>query len=201
MARITNFGTLKSQVEAVLGRAPEDHIYQLVTDEVNRDLSLRVMEHTHTVAEAATIDLSAVDPEILSIISIYRDSDPRTTLKPATEQQIHRDYCTSGTPGRFAFQRHTLILDAPGTGENLQIRYKGRLDGFSDDAATNDVLGYHLGIYVYGALYHHAANHGDPRMAGWKAIYEQAKADAVKRDALETRAPGSPAPVRSGMRP
>jgi len=201
MARITNFGTLKSQVEAVLGRAPEDHIYQLVTDEVNRDLNLRVMEETVTIAEAAEVDLSAVDPEILSIISIYRDSDPRMILEPATAQQIHQIYQPSGEPERFAFSKGKLLLDRPGTSTNLVICYKGRLSGFADDAATNDVMAYHLSIYVYGELYHHAANHGDPRTPHWKALYEEAKAKAVSKDANERHAPGGPRPVRRGMKP
>ena len=40
MAQVTTFGTLKSELLAVIGRAPSDAAYQLVRADINRDLRL-----------------------------------------------------------------------------------------------------------------------------------------------------------------
>lgn len=199
MANITTFATLKSQILAIIGRAPADHVYQVVTQEINRDLRLHEMEATTTATEAATVDLSGEDPAVLSIVDIYRDDTPRRALRPVTADFIQKAYRTAGDPLRYAFVNETLLLDAPGDGTTLNIRYNGALSLLSADDDTNAILTTYPNIYLYGSLYHHGMPIGDPRAAGWGKMYESAMGRAVARDqadrlsggSVEVRAPGS----------
>lgn len=198
MATITTLATLQSEILALIGRAPADPVYQIVTDEINRDLRLLAMQTTQTVAEAATVALAA---GFLEIDSVYRDADHRTTLTPVTPEVIHRTYETSGTPTRYAVVDGNLLLNRPGSGENLIIRYYAAVTELATSEDTNDVLTKHPEIYLYGALYHHALLIGDPRAQGWQAAYEGAKRRATTSD-VKIRMAGAPGvPRPRGMTP
>lgn len=201
MASITTFGTLKSQALDILGREPADHIYQVVTQEINSELRLSCMEETTTVTEAASVDLSAVSPEIQRIISIYRNASPRTPLLQVTPQALWNHYETSGTPRRFAFVDDTLLLDRPGTGASLEIRYVGELDLFSNSGDTNDVLITYPDIYLYGVLYHHGISIGDSRAGDWGQQYASAKRRAKARNIADHNSLAPMIPRRQGMTP
>ena len=58
MALITTFGTLKSEILAIIGRTPADPSFQMVTREINRDLRIMAMESTTTLVEAAEINIA-----------------------------------------------------------------------------------------------------------------------------------------------
>lgn len=58
MANVTTFATLKSELLAILGRAPADPVYQMVTKEINRALRVKEMEKTLTVVETSEINLA-----------------------------------------------------------------------------------------------------------------------------------------------
>ncbi len=198
MAKITTFGTLKSEILALIGRAPADFVYQVVTREINRDLRLREMQSTTTIAEAATITLPT---DFLAMESIYRDVTPRATLNPKSPHVIHSTYQTSGAPTEYAVVDDTLLLNRPGSSENLVLRYYAALTEFSADEDTNDVLARYPGIFLYGALFHHGQGIGDPRTGSWQAAYEGAKAQARISEQNARAGSITPAPTPPGPTP
>lgn len=181
---VTTFGTLKTAISGVIGRTPADVCFQMTTEEINRDMRLLAMEATTTVAEAATVSLPA---DFLDMVSVYRDSDPRRALVSTTDLALNRDHHSSGSPSKFSIVDDAgtkkLVLDAPGNGSNLVIRYMASLDVFSADDDTNDVLTQHPDIYLYGALSHHGRLVGDSRAQAWMASYQEAKRTAKVSDA------------------
>lgn len=185
-----NFGTLKADILALIGRAPADACYRLVTADINNSLRLRAMEKTATLTEAASVAMPA---DFLALISIYRDANPRTTLRPTTPQALHGAYEATGTPWQYAIVDGALLL-SPGanTGASINLRYYGKVADLVADADTNAILAAHPGIYIYGTLKHHAALLRDPEAgAMWAAEY--AGALAVARAAEQSdRYSGAP---------
>lgn len=176
-----DFGTLKTRIEALIGRAPADVCYELTTADINQEMRLRVMEATTTIAEAETISLPS---DFLELVSVYRDVDPRTTLRVTTPQNLHKGHQTSGTPGQYAIEDGLIRFSpAPSASENVVIRYYAKLADLSADSDTNDVLDKYPSIYVYGVLAHHAALIRDNEAAAtWYAAYEKAKKQARNDD-------------------
>lgn len=185
-----NFGTLKTRVSSLLGRAPADVCYELVTADINQEMRLRVMEATATLTEAASVALPA---DFLEVVSIYRDTDPRTSLRPASPQAFQRMHQMSGIPSVFSVVDGALLLSpTPNGAEDLQLRYYARLADLVADSDTNDVLSRYPALYVYGALAHHAALIRDEKaLAIHFAAYEKAKQQARADDA-RTRYGGAP---------
>lgn len=193
-----DFATLKSRIAAIIGRAPADVCYELVTADVNQELRLRVMESTATLTEAATV---ALPSDFLDMVSLYRDTDPRHTLKPLPPQALQRTFRSSGIPEFYSITDGVLTLSpAPSGSEDLVMRYLASASDLSADGDTNAVLAKYPSIYVYGALSHHALLIRDMEaLAGWAAAYEKAKAQARKDDASYRSGVGSPVPVVRGV--
>lgn len=199
MANITTFGTLKSEILALIGRAPADFVYQIVTQEINRDLRLLEMQSTSTKAEAASITLPT---DFIEMEAVYRDKDPRTILAPTTVDMIHRDYETTGTPTHYAIADGVMLLNKPGSASNnLELRYYAELALLSANDDTNEVLTEYPGIYLYGALFHHAMGVGDPRQDPWGAAYNRAKMLAQQSDTKARMAGTASQPRVRGMTP
>lgn len=178
-----NFGSLKSRILALIGRAPNDVVYELVTADINAGLRLRDMEEEVTITEAAEITLPA---DFLSIVSVYRDTSPRTTIQPSTPQALQRGFMPSGPPTHYALVDGKMILSpAPDGTSDVVIRYVAKLADLSADADTNAILTKFPSIYVYGALAHHAALIRDAAAAAmYEAQYQKAAraAKATDRD-------------------
>lgn len=185
-----NFGALKTRVTSLLGRAPADVCYELVTADINQEMRLRVMEATATLTEAASVALPA---DFLEVVSIYRDTDPRTSLRPASPQAFQRMHQASGIPSVFSVVDGALLLSpTPNGAEDLQLRYYARLSDLVAGSDTNDVLDRYPALYVYGVLAHHAALIRDEKaLAIHFAAYEKAKQQARADDA-RTRYGGAP---------
>lgn len=195
---ITSFSTLKAELLATLGRAPSDFVYQIVTQEINRDLRLLEMEATATATEAATV---ALPSDFSAMVNVYRDTTPRAVLTPTTAAAVSNEYQETGTPTKYAIANGEMLLNAPGTGEALNLRYSAEQPPLSGSDDTNVVLTEYPDVYVYGSLYHHALTLGDPRAAGWQAAYEGAKARAQVSD-NKNRAAGAPLhPTAQGVTP
>jgi len=182
------FATLKSRVAAILGRSPNDVVYEMVTADINTELRLKTMESTTTLVEAT--GNIALPADFLEVVDIYRDVDPRTSLRPATTQSINRTSVSSGTPSVYAIVDGFLILNPqPNASVNMPLRYIASLADLSADSDTNDVMTTYPSIYVYGAMAHHAALVGDERIALWKGAYESAKV-AAQTASIKSRASG-----------
>lgn len=188
-----NFGSLKTRIQNIIGRAPNDVCYEMVTADINQQLRLRVMETETTVSEAATV---ALPSDFLDMVSIYRDTSPRTILKRVTPQGVHRRHEASGTPFRYGIEDGQIRLTpAPNGSENLVIRYYAALSDLSADTDENDVLTKYPAIYVYGSLAHHAALIRDQSNAQlWYAAYDKAKAQARADDRKYRSGVGTSAP-------
>lgn len=182
-----NFGTLKSRILAIIGRAPADICYELVTADINQRLRLSCMEASATLTESATVSLPA---DFLQVKSVYRDVDPRTVLAPLTDQAMHRIHETSGTPAYYSIiddagTKKLQLTPSPDGSENIVLRYYAKLSDLSADSDENDILTVYPSVYVYGVLAHHSALIRDMNAAaGYLTAFQnavgQAKADDRK---------------------
>ncbi len=179
-----NFGELKANILSIIGRAPADVCYELTTADINQRLRLLEMQNTQTSLEAAAI---ALPNDFLGIVDVYRDTNPRTILRPVTAQQRDRIHDASGTPHFYAITdgQMTLTPEPSGT-ENIQIRYFAKLANLSADTDENFVLTNYPSIYVYGALAHHSVLIQDQeQQAAYASAFEraikQAQADDNKK--------------------
>jgi hypothetical protein len=185
-----DFGTLKSRLLALIGRAPADVCYELVTADINRGLRLSIMEETESLVEAAIVPLP---DDFKAVVSIYRDTDPRVPLRPVAPQAMHRAHVASGVPTEYAIVDGELLLNpAPSGSGIIELRYIARLPDLAADGDTNAVLTRYPDIYVYGVLSHHAVLVGQvERAAVWKAEYLAAMSRATAADASD-RVSGAP---------
>lgn len=180
-----DFGTLKSRILGIIGRAPNDLCYELTTADINQRLRLSVMEATTTLVEAASVTLP---DDFASVLSVYRDTDPRVALSAATPHTIDRTHVTSGTPTAFAIvddagTKKMILNPAPNGSENLELRYFAKLADLSADSDTNDILANYPSVYVYGVLAHHSALIRDMQAAnGYAAAFTDALAAARASD-------------------
>lgn len=178
-----DFATLKSRILAVIGRAPADICYELATADINRDLRLRTMESTDTEAEAASITLAT---DFLEMIDVYRDSTPRTILRPTSTHALNADFqASTGVPSEYAISAGTMLLSpSPSGTTNIKMRYYAKLSDLSADGDTNTVLTRFPDVYLYGTLSHHAVLVRDEKAALlWTAKYQEAVKKANTSDA------------------
>ena len=174
-----DFATLKADILALIGRAPGDACFRLRTADIIQTMRLHVMEATATLQEAETV---ALPSDFLGVASLYRDTTPRTSLSPTTLETLHRRHYASGIPRHYAIEDGSLRLSPTPDGlSNLSLRYYQRLSDLSADADANDVLTTYPGIYMYGALTHHALLIRDQAAArDWGFAYTEAKKQANK---------------------
>ena len=185
-----DFSTLKTRIADIIGRAPSDICYELVTADINQELRLRGMEK-----DATLTDTTALPDDFLGMVSAYLDTDPRCALQPMTQQQAQRNY-TTGTPTHYAIENGNLVLVPSGTG-TVKIRYYAKLADLAIGADTNDILTNFPSVYVYGVLTHHALLIRNAEGAqSWGFAYQEAKAQA-RKDTAKYRGgagPMSPTP-------
>jgi hypothetical protein len=175
-----NFGDLKTRLLNLIGRAPADVCYELVTADINQKLRVTDMEATATLVEAAEITLPT---DFLEVIDIYRDTDPRTTLRSLSPQSLNVSYESSGAPMFYTITDGSMRLTpSPDGTENIQLRYYAKLADLSEDSDTNDILTNYPAVYTYGALAHHGALIRDNNAINWYQAYDQAMRQAKTAD-------------------
>lgn len=175
-----DFGTLKTRIEAIIGRAPADVCYELVTADINQTLRLRDMESETTLTGALEITLPS---DFLGVVNVYEDVTPRRALKQTEPQALQKAYYDgSGRPSYYAIVDGKMLLDQVDGSNDIILRYHAKLSDLSLDTDTNDVLTNFPSIYVYGALTHHAALRGDDAVATWVQAYDAAKKQATASD-------------------
>lgn len=176
-----DFATLKTRLQAIIGRAPADVCYELVTADINQELRLRDMESQVTLTAALSISLPA---DFLSAVYVYEDTTPLRALKqtePTAMQRLRLD--GTGRPSHYAIIDGAMLLDQIEGTTDIILRYHAKLADLSADSDTNDVLTNYPAVYIYGTLAHHAALRGDDRgVATWYAAYEKAKKQARADD-------------------
>ncbi|MED7627174.1 hypothetical protein, partial [Lacticaseibacillus paracasei] len=138
-----DFGTLKADILALIGRAPADACYRLVTADINNFLRLKSMETTVTLTEAAEITLPT---DFLGGVDVYRDTNPRYALRPTSAQAINNTFQTSGIPKEYAIVDGKLLLNpSPDGAEDIKLRYFAKVGDLVADGDTNVVLNAHPG--------------------------------------------------------
>jgi len=192
-----DFGTLKTRISGLIGRAPADICYELATADINQELKTLGMETTATLTEAASIALPSGFREV---VSVYRGTDPRTALTPTDTATLNRGLTSGSVPTRYAIVDGAMLLGPiPNGSEAIELRYYADLADLSADTDTNEILTRYPSVYVYGVLAHHAAGIKDETgLPMWFAAYEKAKNQARKDDRAR-RMGGLPAtPVARG---
>lgn len=151
---MTTYSQLRSYVEAARGRNDvPTYVYEVANEEINRELRISEMETETTLS--ATAESVTLPTDLLQIKSIYVDASPRTMLQPLAETSQMMRHDDSGRPAYYSVHADELILmPVPDGTYSLNLRYYARLSNLSDDTDTNDVLGNHLDIYLYGVLKH-----------------------------------------------
>lgn len=174
-----NFGTLKSRILGIIGRAPSEVCYELVTADINQQMRLMVMQSSTTLTAAASITLPT---DFLGAVDAYLDTDPRTPLRATTAGALNRTSQSSGTTREYAIVDGAMLINPVGS-DDIELRYYASLADLSADADVNNVLTTYPSIYVYGVLAHHAALIRDTEaVATWFAAYEKAKGQARAAD-------------------
>ena len=194
-----NFGQLKATLLAEIGRPPSDVVYQLVTEDINRELRISEMVASATLTEAASVTLPT---GFLGVISAYLDTDPRVALTPTTKTALDRSHRSGQTACEYAIEDGVMYLNPePQTTETIVLTYYSRVPLFSADTDENEILTNYPSIYIYGALTHHAALKQDQTKAAmWKVAYDNALAGARKND-LKIKNGHTPIKVAVGTAP
>lgn len=186
-----DFGTLKADILAVIGREPADVCYRLVTADINQDMRLRVMEAETTLTAALEMTLPT---DFLSVVSVYVDVTPRRTLRQFQPQALQRMINDgTGTPKDYAIVDGKMLLGSIDGAADIKLRYIAKVSDLSADSDTNDVLTTHPAIYVYGVLAHHAAlTRDESAVPIYAAAYQ---AEMKKARASDTKKGGPPPEV------
>lgn len=185
-----DFGTLKSDLLALIGRAPADVCYRLVTADINQEMRLRAMEAETTLTAALSIDLPT---DFSSVVSVYLDSEPRRALIQKEPQALQAIYKTgAGKPQFYAIVDGKMILDRVEGSQDIVLRYTAKVSDLSADSDTNDILANYPAVYVYGVLAHHAALIRDESAI---PIYTTAYESEKKRAKADDRKKGGPPPT------
>lgn len=164
-----DFQTLKASVNSALGRDDvPSYVYTLMMADVNRDI--RILEMQALYEFTASSEAVNLPSDFLSVESMYVDTTPRTPLVPITRQAEATRHNSSGKPYYYAVtvgiaqadvdvpvNIHKLqFMPVPDGSYSIVLRYYTKLDDFSGDTDTNDVIALHPALFLYLAL-HHAA--------------------------------------------
>ena len=110
---------------------------------------------------------------------------------------MHDGFTSSGQPAFYSIENGQLRLSpSPNGSENLVLRYYAKLDDLSADDDTNVILTNFPGIYVYGALSHHAMLIRDQESAAmWQGAYQKEVMKARAADNRYRHGSGTAMPV------
>lgn len=188
-----NFGELKANLLEVIGRAPADICYTLTTADVNHRLRISEMEATATIpAINGTI---FVPGGLLSVRSI-KDADG-CELEPSTLATFER-FRGEGRSRFYAINGTSFVFNV--TPDYIDLTYYEALLELEDDDDTNNVLGNHPSVFVYGVLAHHNALIQSDKAGMYYAAFEQAMKQAQGSDTRKKTA-GLPHTPRVGSTP
>lgn len=172
------YATLKSDVESAMGRDDiPDYVYRLATADINRDIRSLDMEATTTLTVSS--EFTSLPSDFLSPITAYVDDDVRAPLQNMSANAANNFRGDAGEPRGFAIVSGQFkVLPTPDGSYSVFLRYTAKLDDFSADSDTNDILTRYPDLYQYGALRHAAVWAQDSEMA---STYSAAYQDGVQR--------------------
>lgn len=162
---MNDYGELQTAVQSFFIRSDfPDTVYSLATAELNRRLRLREMESTSTLSVSS--ESASLPSDYLMMRHVYIDSDPRFELDAVSEFAKNASYRSSGRPATYTIAGDTILFNpVPDGTYSVDIRYIAKLDDFSSDSDTNDVLATFPEIYLYACLKHAAVWAQDTELA------------------------------------
>lgn len=149
-----DFATLKTRLQAQIGRAPSDLCYEMTTADINDGLKLASMQATVSfdVVEAYTLP-----DDFLEVVSAYyEEGGYRHELKAAEPATFDAQWENGGTPRVYSISDTEMRINGSRSG-TINLRYQQKIADLSADTDTNPILENHPAVYVYGVLAHHAA--------------------------------------------
>jgi hypothetical protein len=178
---LTSYATLKTSVAAWLMRADLTDVIPDFISLAEADMFQRLRLRCMLTRATTTVGSDGYEELPLDFLQMYRlkldDEDMMFSptglmagfaLDWAGSGQLY--YCITGEQLQFA----------PASGANpgvLEMTYYAKPDALSDSITSNRILEASPGIYLFGSLIQSAPYLGDdPRIATWKALYD----DAVK---------------------
>lgn len=198
---ISTFATLKSALRdwltedstTVLPDGTLDDLISFCEDDLNADSDFRLLE----MQQAKLSDLNSGDPnvtlpndylEMQYVTEVTApDYPPLTYVSPESLAAQVED------PGYLAY--YTIVggkmrlYPTPGASQQLEMGYFGKIPALSDSQTTNWLLSKSRKTYLYGSLAHaEAFLKNDPRIATWKALFQQSKDQLISanRKAITT---------------
>lgn len=155
---IATFSDLKTQVQSYFNDRSDipDVVYDLATAELNARLNLRIMETETTLSLADDGESEDLPSDFLRVVHAYIDTGgTRYPLDAADEFSRNADYCPSGIPTTYSVIDGKMLFNPiPDGAYTVTLRYIAKLDDFSADADTNDVLTTHPALFLYASLKH-----------------------------------------------
>lgn len=182
-----DYGTLKSRTKELLGRDALSLSFDLALDQLNKELRIRSMEKTATIA-AASGELDLPD-DFLAMQSAENVTSSEFLTPIPHERRV--ELSSSGTPTHYVVGNDTAYLDPkPDDGHEVKVIYYAEIAGLTNDSDTNVALTNALEAYCYTVLAHHARLiRNDKALAFWDGESAKAIATANRAD-LKARMDG-----------
>lgn len=185
-----------SWTNAGISSAQAQDLITLGEDRIYRELRVRQMEATTTVAIASSVIPCPTD--LLEVKDIRIDSEPDYTLQRKSPDWIYSNYpfrSSTGVPKFFARDGENFVFGpSPDTGYNVILNYWKKPATIVSGTLTG-ILASSPGLILYAALSESEPFLGrDSRVATWEQKYQQLKELIMKSDRQE-RFSGSPLTV------
>lgn len=202
MAKITDYGSLKSTVEEWLARSDLtsyiDTFIQLAEIEMYGDKDLRIRaqeeEFDDQIDGYGRLELPS---DYLGLKHIYIDRSPVMFLERVSPEYIYERYgrrtadstestiWVGGKVGypKFVAREATELIFGPYPAEEYNVKgiYYKRLDELSSDTDTNWYLTNAPDLYLYGALCHSEGFTKDKRIREMLPVWQEKYAKARRR--------------------
>ncbi len=207
MAKITDYGTLKTAIRDYLKRddlsdSDIEGWIQLCGSRLNTDLDAYEQE-TSTSADITSGE-ATLPSDFGTVISVSFDvyRMPPQYEAPQAWHEVALQTDPPGTPRRYTIEDKKLkVKPYPDKTANVILVYLAELADFSSDTDTNDVLTAQPGAYLYGSLLEGMPWIGnDPRSVLWGTMYQE-RVEAINKHTRDRRVPRGAPRITMSVRP
>ena len=196
MATITTFSTLKTAVADFLGRSdmsavggPIDTMISLAEDKIYRELRLRFMESSTSVAIASGV--VAIPSDFLEMRSAsITNSGYQSTLEAKPNEWIYSNYplrSSDGLPQFISQEGDSFIFGPyPDSGYTVNVAYYAKPTRLSTSNETNWLTSNGADLLFYETLLQSTAYLGaDERVPYWKAERDRSMQELKRQQRQE----------------
>ena len=177
MAGISNYGELKTAVEAYLHRTDQaDNIPTFISlgiSKINRECNSRHQEQVATYTAPAGSTQIALPTRYKVMRSVTADDKPLRQLTLQNKDNRYND--TSGEVKYYTISDNRLTLHpSPDDEVDLRMTYFETVQDFSTDTESHPLLINNPNIFIYAAMREAAPFlHGDERQPLWAELLAQ----------------------------